>query len=134
MAQIGNLGDFITFEVSSQKVLTFRDLNRTVSGRWAKHDVLTAKPRSEFLGPELQKMSLTIQVSAVLGVKPRKVIDAIAKATEQGTPFTFVLGNRKIGKYQWVIESVSETWGEIIDDGRLLSANLSLSLTEYVPI
>ena len=35
MAVVGNLGSLITFEVSSDKVLTFDNMKRTVKGRWA---------------------------------------------------------------------------------------------------
>ena len=128
---VGNLGDLITFEVSSEKVLTFKDLNRTISGRWAKHDTIGYRPISEFLGPDLKKITFTIQLNAMLGVKPSKVLDAIGKAVELGTPMMFVLGGRRIGSQLWVIESSSETYGEIIRDGKLASASVNLTLSEY---
>ena len=50
MAVVGNLGSLITFEVSSDKVLTFDKMKRTVKGRWATHDAIGGKTKSEFLG------------------------------------------------------------------------------------
>lgn len=132
MAQIGNLGKLIVFEVSSDKVLTFRNMNRTVSGRWANHDIIGKKPKSEFLGPGQGSGSLTIFLSANHGVRPRSTIEKIEKAVENGTPFSFVIGGKKVGSNKWVITNMSETWDEIIMDGVLVSASLTLTLAEYV--
>lgn len=132
MAQIGNLGSLITFEVSSQKVLTFNNMQRTVKGRWAQHDIIGGKPVPEFLGPDRQSITLPIFITAAHGVRPRSTIENLEQAAELGTPFTFVIGGKKVGSNQWVVESISETWGEIIDSGRLLSAHLTLTLSEYV--
>lgn len=132
MAQIGNLGSLITFEVSSNKILTFDKMQRTVKGRWTQHEIIGRKPVSEYLGPGKQQITLPIFITAMHGINPRKTIEALEQAVEKGTPFTFVIGGKKVGSNQWVVESVSETWGEIIDSGRLLSAHLSLTLAEYV--
>lgn len=131
MAKIGNLGKLITFEVSSKKALTFRDMTQTVSGRWTTHDRIKKKPKMEFLGPGQRQASLTIYLSAMHGVRPRKTMKKIEKAIEKGTPFTLVIGGEKVGSYQWVITDMSEAWNTIIQDGKLVSANLSLSLAEY---
>lgn len=132
MAQIGNLGKLIVFEVSSDKVLTFRNMKKTVKGRWTTHAVIGNKPVSEFLGPDQGAISLDIYLTVNHGVKPRSTIDQIEKAIESGTPYPFVVGGKKLGSHQWVITSMSETWGSIISDGQLISANLTLSLAEYV--
>ncbi len=131
MAQIGNLGKLIVFKVSSKKVLTFDKMQQTVSGRWVQHEVIGGKPVSEFLGSGQRKITLPIFVSAMHGVKPRKTIEKLEKAAESGEHYPFVIGGKKVGKNEWVVESVSETWGEIIDGGKLLSAHLTITLSEY---
>lgn len=132
MAQIGNLGKLIVFEVSSDKVLTFGKLQQTVKGRWTTHEIIGNKPVSEFLGPGQRVGSLPIFLSVNHGIRPRSTIEKIEKAVESGTPFTFVIGGKKIGSHKWVISDMSETWDEIIKDGVLVSAHLTLNLTEYV--
>lgn len=129
--KIGNLGNLIVFEVSNKKILTFNGMTQTVSGRWATHDVIGNKPVSEFLGPGQKKISLSIYLSANHGVKPRKTIEAIEKAIGKGTPLTFVLGGKKVGNYQWIITDMSETWDNVILDGALVSAKLTINLAEY---
>lgn len=129
---IGNLGSLITFEVSSNKVLTFDGLSQTVSGRWAQHDIIGNKPVSEYLGPGQRSLSFDIYLSSSHGVKPRKTLETIEKAAESGEPFTFVVGGKTIGKNKWVIASASETWDKVMNGGNLVSAKLKLTLSEYV--
>ena len=132
MAQIGNLGKLIVFEVSSKKVLTFGKMTQSVKGRWTTHAIIGNKPVSEFLGAGQRTISLPIFLTVNHGVRPRKTIEQIEKAIESGTPYSFVIGGKKVGSNQWVISDMSETWDEIIQDGRLVSAHLTLNLAEYV--
>lgn len=132
MATIGNLGKLITFEVSSDKVLTFRDMAQTVKGRWATHARIGRKPKSEFLGADQRALNLSIFLSATHGVKPRETIKNIEAAVEKGNSYTLVIGGEQVGANKWVITDMSETWGDIIQDGKLVSAHLTLNLAEYV--
>lgn len=129
---VGNLGKLITFEVSSSKVLTFDQMQRSVKGRWATHDVIGGKVKSEFLGADVASITLPIYLSAMHGVRPRRTIELINDAIESGQYFTFVVGGRAVGKYQWRITSSSETWDKVILNGILVEAKLTLTLEEYV--
>ncbi len=131
MGKIGNLGQLIVFEVSDSKVLTFNKMTQTIKGRWAVQEPILGKPYAEFLGPGQRNISLPIYLSVMHGVKPREIMELIENAVENGIPYPLVIGNKKIGSYQWVITSMSESWGEIIKDGRLMSVSLTLSLAEY---
>ena len=132
MAEIGNLGKLIVFEVSGDKVLTFNNMTQSVSGRWATHAVIRGKPKSEFLGAGQRMINLSIFLSVNHGIRPRKTIEKIEKAIEKGTPYPLVIGGKKIGSNQWVITDMSEAWGTIIRDGKLASAHLTINLAEYV--
>ena len=132
MAQIGNLGKLIVFEVSSDKVLTFNRMTQSVKGRWTTHAIIGNKPKSEFLGSDQRGITLPIFLSVNHGVKPRDTMEKIEKAVEEGTPYSLVIGGKKVGNNQWVISSMSETWNDIIKDGKLVQANITLTLTEYV--
>lgn len=132
MAQIGNLGSLIVFEVSSDKVLTFDGLTQTVKGRWASHNVIGGKPVSEFLGADLRNINLPILLHVNHGVRPRATIEKIEKAIESGMPNVLVIGGQKVGNNRWKITQMSEAWGKIIRDGRLISAKITLTLEEYV--
>lgn len=132
MAKIGNLGKLIVFEVSSDKVLTFNKLTQTVKGRWTSHAVIGGKPVSEFLGADLRTITIPIYLSVLHGVRPRATLEKIEKAVEKGTPYPLAIGGKKVGNYKWKITQISETWNEVIKDGRLVSANLNITLEEYV--
>lgn len=129
---IGNLGKTITFEVSSEKVLTFNNLSRTVKGRWTQHNIIANKPKSEFLGPDLDGITFKVSLSAMHGVRPRKTLETIEKAVRKGTVLPFVVGGKKVGSNSWVITSVSETWNCVYSKGELVTADVNLTLQEYV--
>lgn len=131
MGEIGNLGKLIIFEVSADKVMTFQGMTQSVKGRWTVQNPILGKPYPEFLGAGQRTISLSIYLSAMHGVKPRKMMERIEQAIESGTPYQLVIGGKKVGANQWVITDMSETWGEIIRDGALASAKLTLNLAEY---
>lgn len=131
MAVIGNLGKLITFEVSSDKILTFEQLQRTVKGRWAAHEVIGGKPKSEFLGADNATITLPIFLSSMHGVKPRTTLDLIADATDRGEYYLLVIGGKAVGRYKWKITSSSEIWNKVIVNGVLVEANVTLTLEEY---
>lgn len=129
---VGNLGSLIAFEVSSERIQTFNSLSREVKGRWATHDVIGKKAKSEFLGADLSDISFAITLSANHGIRPRDTIERIEQAVENGEHFPFVLGGKLIGKYDWKITSVSESYDKIIADGRVVRAKVNITLQEYV--
>ena len=71
MGKIGNWGRTITFEVSSNKTLTFNNFKRTVSARWHTHNIVNGKPKSEFAGPDSSSVTLEAVLAAERGVRPR---------------------------------------------------------------
>ena len=129
---IGSLGKTITFEVSDKKVLTFTNLSRTVKGRWTQHNIIESKPKSEFLGPDLDGLTFKVSLSAMHGVRPRKTLEKIEKAVRKGTVMNFVVGGKKVGSNSWVITSVSEAWNCVYSKGELVTADVNLTLQEYV--
>lgn len=131
MGKIGSLGQLITFEVDINKVFTFSGMTQNVKGRWSVQAPISGKPYPEFLGPDQRTISFSIYLSAMHGVRPRKTIEKIEEAIENGTPNKLVIGGKRIGLYQWVITDMSEAWGEILREGELVSANLTINLAEY---
>ncbi|TGV23874.1 hypothetical protein EN829_044785, partial [Mesorhizobium sp. M00.F.Ca.ET.186.01.1.1] len=68
--QIGSFGSLI-FEVTHEKVRTFDELTRSATARWSKHERFGQKPRSEFLGPDLDSISFKMRFDAQYGVNPK---------------------------------------------------------------
>lgn len=132
MSVVGTLGRKIVFEVSDRKALLLQSMSRDSKGRWTTHTTLGRKPKSEFLGPDLQTVSISIYLSSNLGVRPRSVLDAIAAMVESGTAEYLIIGNRPVGKNRFKLVSASETWDKIYSRGELAKAKVSISLEEYI--
>lgn len=131
ICMIGTLGTKIVFEVSAEQVLTFESLSREVAGRWAAHEILGAKPKTEYLGPAAQTASLTIRLSAALGVKPRTMLETVEEMVESGDAEYLIIGGKMIGRNRFYIESASESWDRIYSRGELAAASVTLNLGEY---
>ncbi len=128
---IGTLGRNVVFEVSDDRVFTFSELTREVTSRWTNHEPQGVKPKPEFLGAGLQAASLTITLSATLGVRPRDVLEAIENMVENGTAETLVIGNRPVGSNPFRLTGSSEAWNTVYNRGELARATLTISLEEY---
>lgn len=129
---VGSWGNILIFEVSDDKILTFNKLTRSVGSEWAKHSRIGLKDKSEFVRPTVQKLTFTISLNAMLGVRPRAMLEAIEKAIETGQVNTFVVGGKKIGKNRWKIKSVSEAWDTFLNKGELVKAKVNVTMEEYL--
>ncbi len=128
---VGSYGPII-FTVSSLRALTFNDFNRTAKKRTASHEVIRGKPRTEYLGADLQTVSFKCKLNATYGVKPRAMIELLVQMAEQGVAFPLVIGGMPIGIHNWSLDSVSAADKYMYNWGELLEAEVTLSLTEYV--
>lgn len=131
MAKIGNFGKLITFEVSSEKMLALKDLKRTVAGRWKKHEIVGAAPRSEFQGPDLDETTVTAILSAEHGVKPRATIERLEAAARSGEVDYLIIGGKRVGTGKVYISSISEEWDTIWNKGELVKATINITFAEY---
>ena len=127
----GNFGETIVFEVSQKRVLTPKDMKRSVSARWEQHKVLGKAPKSEYLGQNSPETTMTVVLSAENGVKPRSTLGNIEKAVKAGTVNWLVIGGKFVGGRKMYISSCSETWDEIWNKGELVKATVSLTFVEY---
>uniref|UniRef100_A0AAU8B5B0 Uncharacterized protein n=1 Tax=Dulem virus 34 TaxID=3145752 RepID=A0AAU8B5B0_9CAUD len=106
-------------------------MSREVSGRWHEHEILGAKPKPEFLGAANQTASLTIYLSASLGVRPRSVIETVEAMVESGTAEYLVIGGKTVGRNPFRLLSSSEAWDKVYSRGQLAKATMTISLGEY---
>lgn len=128
---IGSFGN-VVFEVSDKKVLTPSGITRSVGSNWTAHQLIGGISKTEYGGAKLQSLSLSIQLSSRLGVRPRKMLDRLAEMAEGRKVYPLILGGKPIGKHSWRLTSVSETWGTIYGNGSLAGASVQLTLEEYI--
>lgn len=127
---IGSLGD-IVFEVNDDRKLTFSGMSYNVGARTSVHNRINGRPLIEFLGPENEQISLTIKLSAFLGINPRKSMYKLDDMSRNGVPLRLVIGKTHFGKYKWLITNVSNTMEHISNRGQLLSITTKITLKEY---
>ncbi len=130
---IGSLGPVI-FSVSSLRVLTFNKFKRDIKKRTTKHEVISGKPRTEYLGPYLQTVSFSMRLDITYGVQPKMMIMLLEQMAEQGLAYPLIIGGRPIGFNPWSIDSISVSDDVMYSFGELASAEVTVSLTEYVPM
>jgi len=131
MAKVGSWGKDIVFSVDDKKLFTPSTFERSGSARWANHEIIGSKPKSEFLGPGTDQIQMDITLDINLGIKPIKIIKKLKKAKDTGKVNTLMIGTNKIGNYKWLIESMSDKWETVYSKGQLAKAKVSLSLKEY---
>ena len=127
MPVIGTFG-MVPFVCAFDKVFTFKDLTRSRSVRWAKHDVIGAKPVLEYIGPELDKVSLKVRFDSTLNMPPMVGLLGLKKLTDGHEAHALTIGGEYVGRF--VIESVSESRRFHTGAGICLVAEATIELTE----
>ena len=128
--QVGSMGD-IPFVVSYGKIRTLSDYGRSGSGRWAKHDLIGRKPVMEFLGPDVEKISMKIQLRTDHGINPESELERLRKMRDTGTVFPFILGGAPVSNSYWMLEDIGENVSYWRAGGKILSVTVDITLTEY---
>lgn len=128
--QVGSMGD-IPFVVTYGKIRTFSDYGRSGSGRWAKHDLIGRKPVMEFLGPDVEKVSMKIQLRTDHGINPESELGRLRKMRDTGAVFPFILGGAPVSDNYWLLEDIGENVSYWRAGGKILSVSVNITLTEY---
>ncbi|WP_438770061.1 phage tail protein [Brevibacillus sp. JB24b] len=131
MGQIGSYGSLV-FEVSIDKNRTPSDISRSASARWTPHERFGQKPRSEFLGPNLDTFGFTVRFDARFGMNPKEEMDQLLDWCRSGKAETLIIGGIPIGRDQWVITNVVQKMPVIDGQGRVLVGIADVTLEEYM--
>ena len=130
---IGSYGD-IVFEVSSERVKTFRDFQIQRSAKYSEHAIHGRKALLEFTGLSPSSLSINIRLDAGLGLNPKEELDMLHEVLNNHIAMPFILDGEPQGDHLWVLESIDEKH-EIIDNhGTLIAAEISLKLKEYIEV
>jgi phage protein U len=128
---IGSWGDFV-FEVSGNIAKTFQELSQKSSGRWAEHETINTAPLSEFLGPGLDELEISIIFTTMLGVDPRKSYEDLRVAVRKGEYYPLILGGFPLSDNLWRFSEISgdsTVFGP--RDGKIMWMELSVTAREY---
>ncbi|MCL2392628.1 MAG: phage tail protein [Oscillospiraceae bacterium] len=127
-----DLSDVILFEVSSERVLTFRNMVRSNSVRFTTNDTLLKKPISQYVGPSLDKIRLTIILDAQWGVDPQIEYNKLIHIQRDGDLVSIIVGKTAFGTYRWRIADLSIPKEQIDNTGFIRRSEVAVSFEEYV--
>lgn len=123
------LEDVVVFEASSDRQRTWSAAKRGGDSRWAEHDVHLGKSLSEFLGPGLDTVDLTVRFDLARGVIPRDELRALRELRDAGEVLQFVVGGDLVGDY--TLRGLDEKWSHFDAAGVLTIAEVVIKLKEY---
>lgn len=128
---IGSFGD-VVFTTNPKTLRTFTDFNRSSQSRWASHDILGRKPKTQRIGPGLDTVSFTMWFDSRYGLDPRKELDTLVIMERDGIAASLTIGDKGLGVDLWIITSLEQTWDQIDSRGNILFATANLTLEEYM--
>lgn len=129
--QVGVLGD-IVFQVSSDVIKTFDNLQWSGSARYAEHNRHLTNALTEFTGIDPDAMSFDMDLSVYLGVDPMNELVKIWTHERSGKPLSLVVGERAYGKYKWTIKSHKIKMKTYDKRGNVTGVSVSVDLLEYL--
>lgn len=124
---VGLLGT-LPFVCASGLVLTYKDVSREISTRWAHHEVIGRKPVHEWVGDEAQRVSFKVRFDSSLNAPPTMGLFLLRKMLEKHEPQILLLGPEYMGKF--ILESISEERRFHTGLGICQVAEASITLTE----
>ena len=125
--RVGTLGN-VVFEVSDTRVFTPSQVTRERKARIEEHQVQGALPCVDCIAPELGTFSISMTLSAALGVNPMREADSLGAMCKRGEVNRLILGGLNWGKV--IIESVTQDWRNS-GPGGVHTIGLTLALKEY---
>lgn len=127
---VGLWGVIAMFQVSEKKIYTWRDLTVETEGRWAEHEIITELPRAEYLGPGVSKFTMTVDLIAELGVKPRIIADRLREHCKLGTTAPLIVGTKRLTDNDVRLDAISQEWKRILKGGELAKCTMDLTFVE----
>jgi phage protein U len=114
------------------EVLTSPETFRASNGyQYAEHKIVGAAPRLQWIGDELQKISLDMKFHVAF-TNPAAQIAALKTAAEDHRARALVFGNG-VHRGYFVIESLEETFQQLAEDGSYIAVEARVELHEWVP-
>lgn len=124
---LGSFGD-VVFEVSSERVRTFQEMNFTSGQTYAEHKILNGNTLLEYTGKNARTCNISIVLNSRLNLDIEDELKDLHELQDSHEPKILMLGGKVIGRF--VIETLTESYKLIMKDGKILEADINLSLKE----
>lgn len=127
MATIGNWGSVIKFQTSDKRILTFDKFKYNFSARISKHNMINGWPIVEFVGPDLQTTTFTVELNAMLGVKPKVIEDKLWYSLAEGVVAPLVIGGRNVCS-RAMLTGMGSAYNVVLKKGEIMSMTIDLTM------
>lgn len=121
------------FEVVPGKLYTFDGLSISSKLTTSSEDVTGKKPATTIKGPGINEIKTKIPLHAALGVDPRREWEDWERIKDAGIAYAFVLGGKPVGVNKFLLTDVDVDVQTIDGKGEWVSAELSVTLKEFLP-
>lgn len=125
-----------TFEVSKNRICTFRDFSVSGELEVSSEEAAKKKPATTVKGPGLLKIGFEVPLLAAAGISVQSEIDSWMAVKDAGKDYPFILCGKAVSLYGFLLTNcaasdyvISKVSGAPV----LVSAVLKLEFTEYLP-
>lgn len=127
---IGALGN-IPFYVTMSESQLLSGLMWNSGARYSEHARHGETDMLEYVGSNPDQITFDLKLSAFLGTNPTKMLDSLKTLHKNHSAVRFALGTMIIPG-SWVLSDMEVSLEHFHKDGTLLSADVSITLKEYV--
>lgn len=86
---------------------------------------------SEFLGPGLEQISFTVRLDVSHGVNPEEELKKLREMRDSGEVAVLIIGGEPVTENYWALTSLREQHKVFTGDGKLIKADVEITLKEY---
>jgi len=130
MSQIGRWGQILSFRTSKRKMLTFQDMQHSADVQVQEHSVIVGKPKLQFVAPNLEEVSFTMEINALHYKKPASVMRLLLDAMQSGVYAPLVIGGRVVLQ-KAMLTKVGTDFETVLSKGKIFSIKVDVSMKEY---
>ena len=130
MSQIGRWGQILSFRTSKRKMLTFQDMQHSADVQVQEHSVIVGKPKLQFVAPNLEEVSFTMEINALHYKKPASVMRLLLDAMQSGVYAPLVIGGRVVLQ-KAMLTKVGTDFETVLSKGKIFSLKVDVSMKEY---
>lgn len=121
------------FTVGRNKIYTFKGFSYSTKLATEKQEASGKKPSTNIKGAELISISMTLPLQSNLGVDVRLEMESWEQIQNAAVPELFMLGNKTLSINKFLLTDMSVSNITVDGKGKILSAEIKLSFTEYLP-
>ena len=130
MSQIGRWGQILSFRTSKRKMLTFQDMQHSADVQVQEHSVIVGKPKLQFVAPNLEEVSFTMEINALHYKNPASVMRLLLDAMQSGVYAPLVIGGRVVLQ-KAMLTKVGTDFETVLSKGKIFSIKVDVSMKEY---